>query len=298
VLFAVLAAQGLAQAATGEGRIFWRISVSEAGRVFGPYIDPTHFAGVMELAVPWLVGYVLSRERSEGWQALARPKAALAAGAAVLCFVAGLATASKMAAALLVMSSVALFLVRAHGTRQRLAVLGGAAVLLPLAALAVSQTHLGERVAEFVVTRGQMSGSDRVVGWRTALSVLADFPLTGTGFGTFRQVFPRYLPAGESSQWQQLHNDYLEVLLDGGLIAGAMIGWLAWGYGRRALALLRSGHGIRSHLSRCGALFGVIALSLHALVEFNHQMPANALLFVVVAAAAVTPRAGNAERVS
>jgi hypothetical protein len=77
-----------------------------------------------------------------------------------------------------------------------------------------------------------------------------------------------------------------------------MIGWLAWGYGRRALALLRSGHGIRSHLSRCGALFGVIALSLHALVEFNHQMPANALLFVVVAAAAVTPRAGNAERVS
>jgi hypothetical protein len=33
-----------------------------------------------------------------------------------------------------------------------------------------------------------------------------------------------------------------------------------------------------------GAALGLGALTLHALVEFNHQIPANALLFVATAA--------------
>jgi hypothetical protein len=49
-------------------------------------------------------------------------------------------------------------------------------------------------------------------------------------------------------------------------------------------------------LPRLGLTLGLIALAVHETVDFNLQIPANALLFVVLAAIAVAPltREGNA----
>jgi O-antigen ligase len=113
--------------------------------------------------------------------------------------------------------------------------------------------------------------------------MIGDFPITGSGFGTFREVFPRYLPRGSVFDWLQAHNDYLEVLLDGGIVALALVAWLAVAYGRRLVRAVRSS---RSP-ARLGLALGIAALAAHAFVDFNHQIPANALLFVTLAALAV-----------
>ena len=42
-------------------------------------------------------------------------------------------------------------------------------------------------------------------------------------------------------------------------------------------------------MARLGPALGLVALTVHAVVDFNHQMPANALLFVTVAALALAP---------
>ena len=48
------------------------------------------------------------------------------------------------------------------------------------------------------------------------MPMLRDFALTGSGFGSFEEVFPRFQPAGSVARWNRAHNDYLEVLVEGG----------------------------------------------------------------------------------
>ncbi len=66
-----------------------------------------------------------------------------------------------------------------------------------------------------------------------------------------------------------------------------LVGWLMVGFGIRAVRRLRRHNGSLS-VSRLGLALGLGALALHAIVDFNHQIPANALLFVALAALLVT----------
>jgi tetratricopeptide (TPR) repeat protein len=116
----------------------------------------------------------------------------------------------------------------------------------------------------------------------------AQFPLTGVGFGAFGEVFPRYLHPGQYARWEQVHNDYLQVLIDGGIVAAGLLVWLIAAYLRPAVRRIRVAG--RPSRRRLGLLVGLFALALHGIVDFNHQIPANALLFVVAAAMALPLR--------
>jgi len=288
-LFVALAVFGLIYAATANGKLYWVRAVREQAHPFGPYVSPTNFAAVMELGVPWLLGYalVVTRRMGGGLHALARTPI-FAVGAA-LCLVAGLATASKVAALLLVVSVGVLLLVAARSARARLATLAATVVVGAGAALLLVQTRLGERVRLFVQsTEADVEGIDRWVALKASLPIFQDFPLTGSGFGSFREVFGRYLPRGEYLIWEQLHNDYAEVLVEGGLIAAVLLVWLTVAFWIRLLRRRNRGAERGPDLERWGLLLGLAALSLHAAVDFNHQIPANALLFVTVGAFALT----------
>ncbi len=287
-LFTVLALFGLAQKATWNGRMFWVGPEVEDSRPFGPYVNFDHFAGVMELAAPWLGAFALSRTLGRPREALTDRKTLSAWGAAVLCLVAGFAAGSKMAAALLG-ASLSILAVIAIGRRVRPAYSALALLLLwSIGGFLAFGTPLGGRFASFLASsRGGVATIDRVVAWRAALSVIRDFPLAGTGFGSFQGIYPRYLPAGEMAVWAQLHNDYLQLVLEGGIVAAALVVWLASGFGSRAIRSLAAQRSSGARLTRAGALLGLGSLCLHAAVDFNHQIPANALLFVVVASFAV-----------
>jgi O-antigen ligase len=175
-----------------------------------------------------------------------------------------------------------------RSARLRRAALLGVAVLWITGVVIVLSAPLGGRFQSLFSGAEGVSGNERALAWKASLGMLRDFPILGTGFGTFRFVFPSYVPAGEVSTWLQVHNDYLEVLLEGGAVAGVLLIWLVAAYARRALPGGRSR--LAADPSRLGALLGVTSLAIHAFVEFNHQIPANALLFVVVAAIALPRR--------
>jgi len=110
--------------------------------------------------------------------------------------------------------------------------------------------------------------------------MLRAFPVAGSGFGSFREVFGGYLPRGEFLVWQQAHNDYLELLIEGGLIAGVLVAWLTIAFWFRVLRRSAWMPSRNFDLEHLGLILAVASLSLHAFVDFNHQIPANALLFV------------------
>jgi len=294
--FGVLACVGILNHVTAPDRLLWLRAIPPDTRPFGPYVNPSHFAGVMELAVPWLLGYGLWALAARGATHRGPDAGVLALAGAGVGAAAALLAASKMAAATIGVASVVLIAVAIRrGRRRRIVLASAVAAALFLGAIALYGPLRG-RVADFTaVQRGGLSTSARGLAWTAGLRMAGDYTLTGSGFGAFSELIPAYLPRGDSGSWLQLHNDYLEVYLAGGLVAVALVAWLAVAFVVRVARAVRS-ESARGHvLPSLGLVLGLVALAVHETVDFNLQVPANALLFVVIAATSVAPRAGTAE---
>jgi O-antigen ligase len=161
------------------------------------------------------------------------------------------------------------------------------------------RTELGDRVREFLDMAGGGIGElGRVTAWKASLPMVSDFRIAGVGFGAFGDVFQRYLPSGNEKRWQELHNDYLEVLIEGGFVGALLVGWLAFAFWHRVLRPRTTGSRGLLDLERAGLLLGLASISVHAFIDFNHQVPANALVFVGlagIAMAAAETRGGDPE---
>ena len=282
--FGALALFGLVQRQWWTGEIYWVRTVLVPVFPFGPYFNPTHFGGAMELAVPALVGHAWARLRYAGRAALYQPGFGISAVAGVVCLVAGLATASKLVAIMLPAGLIVLGIFGARTRRTRVVILAVSLFVLAAVVLLLfsPSTPVGQRFEEYA---GRSEGAlleGRLIVWRASLDMIGDFPLTGAGFGSFRHIFARYMPAGESMRWAHAHNDYLELLLDGGVVALGLLGWLVWGYGTRVARRLHGAAPVSP--GRIGLVVGLVTLSIHAFLDFNHQIPANALLFVATCA--------------
>ena len=119
-----------------------------------------------------------------------------------------------------------------------------------------------------------------------SLDYLADFPLTGSGGGSFYGVFPNYQPTDFLAFHQHAHNDYLEFAIELGIPAAAVLAavvslalWSAWQVQRfRRTALYK------------GAAFAVtmtiLWAAIHSTTDFNLQIAANALTFTTILALA------------
>jgi O-antigen ligase len=294
--FGTLALVGLANYVAAPGSILWLIPAPEATRPMGPYVNPSHFAGVMELAIPWMLGYGLAPFAHRQAREPFGPARIGAVCGVVVALAASLVAASKTAALTIGVTSAAVIVVAARrGRHGRKLLLGSVGVAVVLVAVAIAGPLRG-RFADFLaVSHGDVTANDRATMWKVGAALAADYPLAGSGFGAFHQVVPRYLPLGESGHWAQLHNDYLEVLVAGGLVACVLVAWLAIAY---AIRLTRA-VGIEARAGRSlpalGLALGVASLAVHEIVDFNLQIPANALLFVVTAACGLAPLARSGD---
>ena len=279
-MLGALALFAMVQLQFWNGKVYWVRRVLVLANPLGPYFNPTNLAGVMEIGVPGMVGLAWSRWRRHGRAAVYEPGFVVAVVAGTICLAAVVVSASKLAVLLVGVALFALGLSAARTWRARVAVVVVAVAVVAAGTLLIGGTRLGDRV-ELFLGRSQdvrmLEG--RLVVWQSSGAMILDFPVTGAGFGTFREMFQRYLPAGAAKRWGHAHNDYLELLLDGGIVAALLVLWLIWGYGSRVAGRLRSRSGGLS-VTRTGLAIGVACLAAHALVDFNHQIPANALVWV------------------
>ena len=118
--------------------------------------------------------------------------------------------------------------------------------------------------------------------WGNTVRMISDFPLFGTGFGTYPAVYAAYEEKMVPFRAYYSHNDYLEYLSDGGavgivLLLGGILfilvkSFLYWRVRRhpqvKGLAL--------------GGIIAVVLILIHSISDFNLQIPANMVLFTVV----------------
>jgi putative inorganic carbon (HCO3(-)) transporter len=122
------------------------------------------------------------------------------------------------------------------------------------------------------------------------LAAIGDYPLTGTGAGSFYAIFPIYQRGEVRGYYDHAHNDYAEFAVELGLPAVALLGsgvLLSLGV---ALAAQRRRHDNLMKGLGLGAGMGMLALLIHSSVDFNLQIPANAAMFMVLMALAWVSR--------
>lgn len=117
-----------------------------------------------------------------------------------------------------------------------------------------------------------------------SLGLLNNHLLDGSGAGTFYTSFPEYRGYEIRTFYDHAHNDYIEFLSERGVIG--MIPLLLvilatyiaafWAQWKRRNPLMRG-------LS-FGCIMSMTAMALHATVDFNLQIPANAATFMLVLA--------------
>ena len=108
--------------------------------------------------------------------------------------------------------------------------------------------------------------------WSDTLRLAADFPLFGSGFGTLAEIYPRYQTVYAGMRVVHAHNDWVQLLAEGGLAGTLAVLALIGGYGAavKRLGRRRDREAVALAL---GGLAGLVAFLLHSFTEFNAHIP-------------------------
>lgn len=281
----------------GAGRAYWASNLN--ARSFGPYINRNHFASLMGMTLPLGIGYLLSlghRRRDVAGDRdapVARVAPAPAAEGGAKRLLVGFAVAVMAGALGLSLSRGGL--ISALAALSVLAAAIGARRLtrghlwLAASAVAGALSFTVWLVAQPLFDRlGTITDAASVAArtgmWSDTLRMAADFPFFGTGFGTLAEVYPRYQTAYAGQQVTHAHNDYVQLLAEGGLAGTLAVLALIVRYAAAAVKRLTRRHDREAVIVALGGLCGMLAFLLHSFTEFNAHIPANALWFTVIAA--------------
>ena len=139
----------------------------------------------------------------------------------------------------------------------------------------------------------------RVHVWKDTIRIIKNYPLLGTGLGTFNAVYPYYKSFPVRYRYPHAENDYLQLFAETGGMGISLLILLIFSFfspifrlnplavsGRRS-SRSPPGKQRKYILSRrfliAGGSAALIALLFHSFFDFNLHIPANLLLFSALA---------------
>jgi O-antigen ligase len=254
-LVAVLA---ILQTFTSGGKVFWIYQTENIQRVMGPILYYNHYAAFIEVVMPLAIYASMVRKRDS----------VLYSGMAAVMYASVIASASRAGFVLTSAEVLAVALLlwlrgRTSGRAIGRSVLR-VALLLAVFTVVVGWGTVWERLrtSDPFVTRRELDVS--------SIHMIAANPWFGFGLGTWPTVYPAYAIVDIGRFANRAHDDWLEWTADGGLPFGiAMATLFVW----CLRAALVSVWGV-----------GVVAVFLHAAVDYPFSRPALAAWTVVMIA--------------
>lgn len=278
VLVGFLAAfVGILQYFTAGGKIYWLISVP--GIPFGPYGNKNHFAGLMEMTIPIALGVLFSRSLRPMQRPILAFLAVIMSSALVL--------SGSRAGILAFALQLVCFTVLISTVRRSQSWLPYIALILILVGGMVYWLGLQPvlaKISTFTHLETEPSYRARLLTYADTWRMFRAHPLFGVGFGVYGDVFASYKSQVGEGRWIHAHNDYLELLAETGLMGGLAAAAFLWLVLRQGFRNSQNANRGSRRVVMLGALVGIFGILLHSLADFNMHIPANALLFFVLAA--------------
>ena len=297
---------GLFELSRQEPRLLFYKKLINLDSVTGTFVNRNHLAGYLEMIIPLALGFLVARigffslrtkgsrsELGEIFSHFSRKSFGLnilLVAAAVVMAVAVVKSQSRAGVFLVIFTfllllEMTLFHLTYSGEGRRLTrnLLNTAFLVIIFFSLAAGMTAVMNRFfADDTLFKG-----GRTLFWENMMPMIGDYPVFGTGLGTFVSVYPAYDKTGGEMLLTHAHNDYLELMSETGilgflLLAGAII-WILV----QSFRVWRSRRNLEVKGLAMGGLVSSVVMLVHSFTDFNLHIPSNALLFTVILALTV-----------
>lgn len=255
----------------------------------GTFINHNHLAGHMAMMIPLCLALLLSEREGSDISRAGRVGHFVKKMAWMMCLLVLVAALILSHSRMGILSAGVGFVFFALFCGRALRFLWiriGAVFLAIILAVVVALTlDKGLEVFKFRISQ-LMPGSEyfdstRLVVWQGCIGAIRDYPLFGTGLGTFPFIYPVYAKEPMDVQFLQAHSDWLQLLMETGWIGfGLVLTSLLW-FITNALRNFWRCEQMGSRLLGTGLLSGVVAISFQVLAEFNMHIPVNAIFLTV-----------------
>ncbi len=268
--------------------------------VVGPYVNHNHYAGLMEMIFPIVLGlFLYYRPRIDNTsfikgivEILGQEKAnihILIGASAILVITSIFVSLSRgaMVSTCLALLIFTFFLLKRKISRGNTIFIIGLIILTALSIGWFGWDQIFERFAKLKNAQGIIYES-RFNFWKDTLNIIRHYAITGSGIGTFPHIYPLHRTIISDLFLTHAHNDYLELLAEGGVIgfSFASLFLLSFFYKtHRVFLQRRDGFSIYLYI---GCITAMVSILFHSFTDFNMHIGANCLWFFFVAGIAVS----------
>ena len=276
---------GMFEFFSGHQQILYLKGISS---VTGTFINRNYFAGYLLMAIPLSMGFFFSREalhgrRFQGWrQRLSSLDGkTLLIGFGIIVMILGLIFSASRMGILSLLLSFTLISILFKTPQRGKGFSKSTLLILGLAVLWALWIGLDAVIGRFFDVSEDLKW--RWAIWAGTSKIVKEFPILGSGLGTFSQIFPMYKSFHIRRFVSHAENDFLQLSSEVGLI-GVGILFILFIFlfvkvvsGIRSMSMTDS----RKYIG-IGGLVGILALMFHSMVERNLQVPANAFLYTFI----------------
>lgn len=273
----------MAQELTSGGKFFWFYTPRFHSSIYGSYVNHDHYAGLMEMLVPFPLVVAMGRMVTGAKRVLVGFAAVLMATTIILSGSRG----GMISFAFEVFAFAALTLYQKRNPRIALGIFGLCISVLGFLIFLGKGRVLGRL--------GELGPDMRFKIGKDCLRIFLHRPVLGWGLGVFPTIYPSFRSFYTNLFVNQAHNDYAQLLVETGLIGFALMLWFVFRLYRHGFPTSRRWEFKWDAAVSLAALLACTAMLLHSLVDFNLHIPANAAVFYVMCAlAAARPSSASA----
>lgn len=272
---------GIIQYFSWNGKLYW-LRPLKAGAPFGPFVNHNHFASFTNMAMLPLLSLLLFQYGNgikknmvnRGETIILVFSLSLSLFALLLC-----GSRGGLVSLLLAIILQVFILWREGEYKRKIFLFSLIGSFVCALFILVGSRSVLETISSLYRVSEDPSFHYRLKGWRASLDIVSDYPLLGTGLGTYKDIFPLYRPFDMEKTFHYAHNEYIQLLAETGII-GFFLLLVPF------LILLLKNNPIKVNIRdrekrylQAGIYSAIVALLIHNTVEFNMRIPSNAYLF-------------------
>lgn len=264
----ILAIFAIIQKATWTGKIYWFRDLPYGGTPFGPFVNRNHYAGLMGMIIPLGLGVAFTRMR--------KARGLLFGFFSVIMAVSLFLSLSR-GGIISFFCSLIIFALFLSWKKFKANKIWALSVFVFILFLYLFYLGIDPIIDRFYKT--DLTGEDRLRLWSDTLKAIRDFYLTGSGLGTYINVFPLYSSEASTFIYDHAHNDYLEFLLETGVIGTLLLTTflvLFFSYS------FKGNYEGRSGIIKISMISSIVSIAVHSVFDFNLHITSNALMLSAI----------------
>ena len=303
VIFALLSAGlGVLQFVSGAGSWLYPYRISNQGSLIGLFANRNHQSAILASAIPMIFAFAEVYGKDARRTAIRWAARAIALALVILAVMTGSRSGTVLAIFAL-LASVAIF--TSPTGKAKLQTSSDRKIRI-IKRLGFPAALLAGITVIFLITKGaafeRFAEKDSLDDLRFQVlpqikQMIMDSMPFGFGFGSFPEVYEIYekVEFVYPSYLNHAHNDWLELVIEGGIFSLFLIliavGWFArrcWMLRATLLKPITTGDSLRS-----AAALGIVILTAASLLDYPLRTPSGAAVLALLLGALATPRSGS-----